>query len=187
MPVLVRSAALAALVFIALAITPAKAHDEFTSWAETAQKKAYFGGDKSWPMAIEDRFTVRLAAGGTKAETACSGSRWVYDYVHHIAAGYDGGPQMILYVGKPPIKLPSRDLSHVSTIRGIHLGESPEHVAAALKVPLSDVARASKHRQFLYLSKPVHLPGDTHIFYDLSMIVFDDGRAVSIWLAHNEN
>ena len=172
----------------ALAITPAKAHDEFTSWADAAQKRAYFGDiTSSRPMAIEDRFTVRLATGGTKAETACSGSTWVYDYVHHIAAGYDGGPEMVLYMGKPPIKLPSRDLSYVSTVRGIHLGESPEHVAAALRVPLSDVTRASKHRQILYLSKPVHIPGDSHVYYDLSTIVFENGRVVSIWLAHNEN
>lgn len=122
-----------------------------------------------------------------KAETACSGSRWVYDYAHHIAAGFDGGPEMILYMSKPPVKLPSRDLSHVSTARGVRLGDTPKEVVAALKVPLSYVTQSSDHRQFLDLAKPVLHAGDTHVFYDLATVVFEGGRVVSIWLAHNEN
>ncbi|HEY7982503.1 MAG TPA: hypothetical protein VID19_13605 [Candidatus Eremiobacteraceae bacterium] len=138
-------------------------------------------------MRIEDRFPIRLAAGGVKAETACSGSIWVYDYAHHIAAAQDGGPEALLYLGDPPEKLPARDLSHVITARGVHLGEVPLQVATALRVPLSDVVRTSAHRQFLYLEKAAHIKGQSHEFADIAMIVFYDGRVVSIWLAHNES
>jgi hypothetical protein len=174
-------------LFIALTAVPALAHGAFEQWAETAQMRAGRADENSFPMGVEDRFPVRLAFDGTKAATACSGSRWVYDYVHHIAAGYDGGPQTILYIGDPPIKLPSRDLSHVATVRGVRLGETPEEVAAALHVSVSDIERSSSTRQFISLQKPVRFPGDTHVYYDLASIVFDNGRAVSIWLAHDEN
>ena len=166
----------------------AMAHgDPLTAWAEAAQSIALPGHVKPSPMEIEDHFPVALAARGTMAETPCSGSRWVYDYAHHIAAGYDGGPEMLLYIGEPPVKLPSRDLSHVSSVRGIQLGDTPEHVTKALNVPLADVTRSSKHRRFLYLKKAVYFRGDTHEYADLAMIVFLDGRVTSIWYAHDEN
>jgi hypothetical protein len=174
-------------VFIVLTAMPALAHGAFEQWAETAEATAGRADDSSFPMDIEDRFPNRLALGGLKAETACSGSIWVYDYVHHIAAGYDGGPQMILLIGDPPIKLPSRDLSHIVTIRGVHLGQTPQEVAAALHVSVSDIGRTSSQRQFIALQKPVRHPGDIHTYYDLANIVFNNGRAVSIWLAHNED
>ncbi len=186
-PLGIRLWLLALSLVIVLTAMPALAHGAFEQWAETAQIRAGRANENARPMGIEDRFLVRLAIDGPKAETDCSGSEWVYDYVHHIAAGYDGGPQMILYIGDPPIRLPSRDLSHVATVRGVRLGETPEQVTAALHVPVSDIERTSSHRQFIALQKPVRHPGDSHIYYDFAMIVFNDGRAVSIWLAHNED
>lgn len=174
-------------VFIALTPRPAIAHGSFEQWAESALAMAGRADEASFPMRIEDRFPARLALGGIKAETACSGSIWVYDYVHHIAAGYDGSPEMILFIGDPPIKLPSRDLSHIVSNRGVHLGQTPEEVAFELHVPKSDVVRRSRQQQTLSLQKPVRFPGDNHTFYDLANIVFNNGRAVSIWLAHDEN
>ena len=170
-----------------LMAAPALAHGALENWAGSAQSIALPAREISFSMTVEDRFRVRLALEGAKAETACSGSRWVYDYVHHIAAGYDGGPQMIVSIGDPPMRLPARDLSHVITIRGVHLGQTPGEVAAALLVPISDIERTSRHRQYLYLQKPVHHPGDNHTFYDLDDVVFYDGRVMSIWLAHDED
>src|SRR4029077_4761456 len=94
-----------------------------------------------FPMNVEDRFKKTLAINGTKDRGPCSGSTWVYDYVHHIAAAESGGPEMIFYVDNPPVMVPNRDLSRVSTARGIRLGDSPEHVVNALKVPLADITR----------------------------------------------
>jgi len=171
----------------ALVLGPAKAHDELAAWAQSAQEIAGPSDRQRQPMVIEDHFTERLAFNGMKADTACSGSRWIYDYAHHIAAGFDGGPEMILYIGTPPVKLPSRDLSHVSTVRGLRLGDTPKQVVAALKVPLSDITRPTDRRQFLNLAKSVVHAGDTHGYFDFSTIVFHDGHVVSIWLAHNED
>jgi hypothetical protein len=94
---------------------------------------------------------------------------------------------MLLYFGAPPVKVPSRDLSHVSTLLGVHLGDTPDHVSHVLHVPLSDVIRSSSHRQFLFLRKGERLYPDDHIYYDLTMVVFNGGHAVSIWFVHDEN
>ncbi len=128
-----------------------------------------------------------VALGGLRAETACSGSRWVYDYKHHIVAGEDGGPRMILYAPAPPAKLPSRDLTNVRTVRGLHLGSTPQQVTAAFGVPLADVVQMSHHRQYLYLEKGVYLRHDLHEYADIAIIIFEDGRAVSIWFAYDED
>jgi hypothetical protein len=173
-------------VNLGFATTPAQAHGHLLAWAESGQAHYLGPNAKPFMMGIEDRFPRRLAAGGVKAETACSGSRWVYDYVHHIAAVEDGGPEALLYLGDPPERLPARDLSRVVTARGVRLGESPLQVTTALSVSRSDVVRTSTHRQFLYLEKTVYIKGQTHDFADIARIIFSDGRAVSIWLAHNE-
>ena len=171
---------------------PALSHDDpYVPWANATYASAIsvldVRGVKPHLMKAEDRFAVDVAFGGLRAETACSGSRWVYDYKHHIAAGESGGPRMILYAPAPPVKLPSRDLSNVKTIHGLHLGSTPLQVTAALGVPPADVVQASPHSQYLYLEKDVHLGHDPHEFADIAIVMFEDGRAVSIWFAHDEN
>jgi len=152
---------LVAMLIIAPQIpAPALSHDSpYVLWANATEATAdtFVGtrGVKPHLMQAEDRFTSDVARGGLKAETACSGSRWVYDYKHHIAAGDDGGPRMILYAPAPPVKLPSRDLSNMKTIHGLHLGSSPQQVTAALGVPPADVVQASPHSQYLYLEKGI--------------------------------
>lgn len=46
----------------------------------------------------------------------------------------------------------------------------------------------SPHQEYIYLSKPV-FAGDRyhHEFTDAAMVVFGDGRAISIWFIHDEN
>lgn len=165
----------------------AYSHDApLTTWGTAAAASADPRSLKAAPfrMSVEDRFPRRLESGGTNDGTPCSGTTWVYDYVHHIAAGGGGGPEMLLYVGSPPTKLPSRDLSRVSTVRGIRLGSTPEQVATALKIPITDVTRTSAHREYVYLRRPDPLHRD---LVDLAMIVFHDSRAVSVWFIHDEN
>ena len=94
---------------------------------------------------------------------------------------------MILYAPVPPVKLPSRDLSNVRTIHGLHLGSTAQQVAAAFGVPQADVVQASPHRQYLYLEKGVYFRHDPHEYFDIAIVMFEDGRAVSIWFAHDEN
>jgi hypothetical protein len=184
--------ALATAVLSSMAVEPAISHDlALTTWGTVTAAIADPRSLKAspFPMNVEDRFQQRVESGGTNDQTPCSGTRWVYDYAHHIAAGGGGGPEMLLYAGSPPIKVPSRDLSHVSTVRGVRLGSTPEQVVKALNVPLTDITRTSTHREFIYLSKPVYFAGDHyhHEFIDAAMIVFHDGRAISIWFIHGEN
>jgi len=77
---------------------------------------------------VADRFAHPPAAGGEGESTAGSGSTWVYDRAHGIAAWLENGDltgSEILYVSSPPGSLPSRDLSHVVSVRGLHLGMPP--------------------------------------------------------------
>jgi len=177
---------------VALTVEPAMSHDDpLTAWgaAVTAIADPRMLKASPFPMNVEDHFSKRLAPGGTKDQGPCSGSTWVYDYVHHIAAAESGGPEMILYAGNPPVKVPNRDLSHVVTARGIRLGDTPAKVVKALQFPLSAVTRTSNDRGYLYLSKPVYLSDDVshYKYFDIAMILFRDGRVVSIWFVHDEN
>ncbi len=185
-------AVMAMLIVAPQLAAPAASHDDpYVLWANATEASAdsFVGsrGVKPHLMQGEDRFTIDVASGGLKAETPCSGSRWVYDYKHHIAAGDDGGPTMVVYAPAPPVTLPSRNLIDVRTIRGLHLGSTPQQVTTAFGVPSADVVQMSPHRQYLYLEKGVRLGHDPHEYADIAIVTFRDGRAVSIWFAHDED
>ena len=161
--------AIAAAGLSILSIGPSAAHnDPLTIWgnAIVAATDPRVLKTKPYPMNVEDHFRHRLAPGGTRDQEPCSGSTWVYDYVHHIAAGDNGGPETLVSSSAPPVKVPSRDLSHITTELGIYLGDTPQHVASVLHVPARYITRSSARRQFLYLAKDEHFRNDAWVYRD---------------------
>lgn len=172
--------------------TAAFSHDNpLVVWANATHERALGPtvADKVRPflMAREDRFTSNPARAMPRIATPCSGSRWVYDYKNHIAFGDDGGDMMLLYAADPPTRISHQDLTGVTTKYGLRLGDTPDQVTRALRVPTSDVVRFSTNEQFLYLQKDVWLHNDPGEYYDIATVIFNDGRAVAIYFAHDEN
>jgi hypothetical protein len=124
-----------------------------------------------------------LATNGRKIETAGSGSYWVYDPVHHLAAMSEGGDAMgdsIFESAAPPAALPARDLSGVVSARGLRLGLSSAQAAHDLGVPLAAVKRISPREAVLYARAPRRC-GPYACAHDAT-ILFRDDRAVAISL-----
>jgi hypothetical protein len=132
---------------------------------------------------VADHFASAPAAGAPMLLTAGSGSRWVYDRAHRIAAWSEQGDltgNEILYVDTPPPgSLPSRDLSHVVTARGLHLGITPAQAARVFGLSPSAV-----HQSILYVSARMSKcpPGPEAPCENDAVIKFRGGQAYSIGL-----
>ncbi|MDQ6781760.1 MAG: hypothetical protein M3Z37_11495, partial [Candidatus Eremiobacteraeota bacterium] len=137
-------------------------------------------------VSVDDQFKRDVVAGGKYAPTPCSGTLWVYDYRHHIAAGRQRGHQYsgtILFAAAPPLRLPNRDLSGVVTQRGLGLGDSPERALRALTAPPGALQQFPGNRQALFLRRRVKcaVGWPQYCNHDVE-IVFDRKRAVEISL-----
>ncbi|HYZ17242.1 MAG TPA: hypothetical protein VE591_12605 [Candidatus Acidoferrum sp.] len=175
-------------------IASAQSLDPSLSWANALIAQTDPGRIKPNQTRVSDHFgpepyTSRrwwdhaLAANGRRLLTAGSGSFWVYDRAHGIAASSEGGDAQgdrILYADPPPQALPARDLSRMVSVRGLRLGISSSLAARYLGVPPTAVRRISPHRSILYARtnrrcNPYLCAHDATIF-------FRDDRAVAISL-----
>ncbi len=187
---------IAALLFVAFvpqnALSGAPLQDQrIVDWANAALRKTdgpiihpvrtevsdHFG---PVPYSSPNWWRFALANGGRKIETACSGSFWVYDPVHHIVAVSEGGGDAIFYSPKPPFRLPARDLLKVASIRGLRLGISPSRAAQILGVSSGAVKRASADESVLYARKD-RICGKYSCAHDAT-VIFRNDKAVSIAL-----
>lgn len=142
-------------------------------------------GDHFGPMPYTNIHSWRhaLAHNGRLIETAGDGSYWVYDPVHHIAASSQSGDltgDLILYSQRPPARVPTRDLSHIVSSRGLRLGITPALAARALGVPQSAVKRVSARESILYVRKN-RMCGPSPCAHDAT-VIFRNNRAISIAL-----
>jgi hypothetical protein len=174
------------IVFVVVFLMPhpADSHDDaLATWATAALEYAEDYRVKPIATTIDDHFDHYLIAGGQVAETACSGTSWVYDHRHHIAAGRDRGTgpiQMLLYAKDPPTTMPDRDLSSVKSDLGLHLGMAASEVARLYRVSSHAIVQLPSHRRVLYLDKLVKC-GDQACGHDI-VVVFENARVVSISL-----
>jgi hypothetical protein len=178
------SLAVVATLCALLVPRPAASHDAaLMTWANAALDRAEDYRIKPVKTAIDDHFNHDLISGGHIAETPCSGTSWVYDYRHHIAAGRDRGSgplQIILYANDPPTKVPSRDLSSVESAHGLHLGMTSSEVAKMYRVSTNTIVKLSNGRRVLSLEKDVKC-GSWICGHD-KIVVFESDRVVSISL-----
>jgi hypothetical protein len=170
-------------------------HDRLLAWADARIAVSDGPREASVSTTVSDYFgkspyaTRRtpgngLAAGGRRAPTAASGSFWVYDPVHGIAAGSEYGDvhgDRIMYAPAPPVAVPRRDLSGVVSPLGLHLGSTSTEAARILRVSLSAVKRIGPHRSTLY-ARADRRCGKDQCAHD-AIIIFADDRATSISLA----
>lgn len=190
---------IAALLFVAFvpqnALSGAPPQDQrIVDWANAALREAdgpiiqpvrtdvsdHFG---PVPYSSLNRWRFALANGGPKIETAGSGSFWVFDPVHHIAAVSEGGDargDAIFYSPKPPFRLPARDLSKVASMRGLRLGISPSRAAEILRVSSGAVKRTSADESVLYARKD-RICGKYSCANDAT-VIFRNDKVVSIAL-----
>jgi hypothetical protein len=197
----VRGLALTLALFAIVAfgsVATADTMSTLVAWAENAPPKAvHFGEFNEVPTSVVDEFKPGptgkrrgewgLGAHGTFLETAEAGSTWVYDYAHHIAADSDYGgfeASMIFYAPiPPPSKITSRDLSAVSSVRGLKLGMSPQQAAHDLAVPITSVSpvkiggKAVPHYSVLSVNKLCPKP---QICGHGAIVFFEDNRAIAI-------
>jgi hypothetical protein len=161
---------------------------DLLSWAGAIVNGAIPNGT-AVKSTVADRFAQPPAAGGQGESTAGSGSTWVYDRAHGIAAWLENGDltgSEILYVNSPPPgPLPSRDLSKVVSVRGLHLGMTPAEASKTLGVSTSAVKPMSG---VLTLFTATHAPpcptgpeGSCEID---AVIKFKAGKAYSIGIWH---
>jgi hypothetical protein len=130
-----------------------------------------------------------LAMHGTYLPTAGSGSTWVYDSVHHIAADSFGGDETgdtILYATPPPSKLAQRDLSGVVSAHGLRLGMTANQAALDLGVAAVAVQRIDNHHSELDVMKNIkcYYEGQHTLCAEQSTVFFLDSRAVYIQLSY---
>jgi hypothetical protein len=168
------------------------------AWAENAspQKVVTMGEFGEVPTTVVDEFKPGPAGGrrgewglgahGTFLETPEAGSTWVYDYAHHIAAESQyGGFQasIIFYAAPPPSKITSRDLSAVTSERGLKLGMSPQQAAHDFAVPITSVTavkmggKVVPHYTVLSVNKLCPKP---QMCGHGAIVFFEDNRAVAI-------
>jgi hypothetical protein len=124
-----------------------------------------------------------IAAGGIRLRTAGSGTLWVYDPVHHIAAASSRGDltgDALFYTARPPTAFPRRDLSRTVSTRGLRLGMSIARAATILGVSPDSVKRTSPERSVLYVRKPRKC--GTYACAADSTLIFENGRAIAISL-----
>jgi hypothetical protein len=137
---------------------------------------------------VADRFAHPPAAGGEGESTAGSGSTWVYDRAHGIAAWLENGDltgSEILYVSSPPGSLPSRDLSHVVSVRGLHLGMTPAEAAKIMGVSTSAVRPMSGVLTLFTATHAPPCPTGPEGSCDIDAVIkFKGGHAYSIGLWH---
>lgn len=198
---------LAALAIIAPCIAPALGDnvDSLVSWAEKTTPMSWQRGSlHTTSTAVVDHFghvpyelwmkrgQNGLGYPGKDLPTAGVGSSWVYDPDHHIAGGTqyndDGGwDDLLTYVSAPPSKLPSRDLSNVTSARGLHLGMTVQDAVHDLGVSEAAVQRIDGHHTAVSVWRSCgskHLCGAQAAKAGISgyfaMVVFRDGRAVYI-------
>jgi hypothetical protein len=196
----VTAAALASALLCAAAprVAAAQKGDPLTAWA-AAQIRRSDGGFAFRPTAtttVYDHFgptqyfTRSLATGrwlagdGPRLGTAGSGSFWVYDPVHHIAAASEQGDvdgDRIMYSAPPPGTLPRRNLAGIVSVHGLRLGLTTGSVLRILRVPSSAIRRISPHESVIY-ARAGRKCGRLECSHD-HIIVFTDGRASSISLA----
>jgi hypothetical protein len=162
------------------------AHDDpLTDWAEQANDAIPMPHNlKPIPTTVSDRFVPDIIAGGARAETPCSGTLWVYDYTHGIAAGRhrdDPNGGTLDYRSKPPVKIPDRDLLAVRSQLGLHLGISLDDAARILKEPVT-AANVSGDSAVLYV---VHTVACGHYACGGSVLLeFVHNRAVLLSIHH---
>lgn len=129
-----------------------------------------------------------LARHGIELPTAGSGSIWVYDPVHHIAATSFGGDvsgDKIFYSAPPPSKIPAVDLSKTVSAHGLHLGVTPSQAERDLGASPGALIRIDDHTSQLSVVKvfTCHFEGQTGDCWDFADVLFRDGKATYIELA----
>lgn len=120
----------------------------------------------------------------TRNEGAASGSSWLYDSVHGIAAGPEYGDvhgDRIMYAPAPPVAISERDLSGVVSRFGLHLGSTSTEAIRILRVSPSAVKRIGPHRSILY-ARADRRCGKDYCAHD-AFVIFTNDRATSISLA----
>lgn len=109
--------------------------------------------------------------------TAGKGSTWVYDYAHHLAAGTmccEFAADFVFMALPPPRPLPQRDLSHIRTYHGLHIGMTINDAAAALLIPRATIHLNGTGFEMLRVFKP-----RPHGFGGfLGLIYFKNGSAI---------
>lgn len=130
-----------------------------------------------------------LAVHGIDLPTAGSGSIWVYDPVHHIAASSFGGDvsgDKIFYSAPPPSKLPAKDLSRTVSAHGLRLGITPSQAERDLGVSPAALIRIDDHTSQLSVEKTFtcYFEGQTGDCWDFADVLFRDGSATYIELAY---
>lgn len=179
------SVAVIAVAAVLSTPTPASSHDDALAlWGgiiiEFAESEEI---GKPISTDIDDHFPPDSLHGATIAETPCSGTWWVYDARHGIAAGADRGVpyiQDILYDGPPPTRLSSPDLSSIRSEHGLHLGMSVAQAAAVFHLRSPKLETLPGGLTVLSLEHDVAC-GSYKCAHD-KIIIFDAGRAVSISL-----
>jgi hypothetical protein len=114
--------------------------------------------------------------------------RWVYDYAHHIVAaefGKDPYSDFVALAPNPPESLPSRDLSHVRSAHGLHLGMTPSEAVRLFRLPPKTIVTVDGERQFIsqqvdFEQREYHIEHRTGFSV---AIVFRYSRATSIMLS----
>ncbi len=129
-----------------------------------------------------------LAVHGIELPTAGSGSIWVYDPVHHIAASSFGGDlsgDNIFYSTPPPSKIPAMDLSRTVSAHGLRLGITPGQAERDLGVSPGALIRIDDHTSQLSVVKVItcHFEGQTGDCWESADVLFRDGKATYIELA----
>ena len=197
----VRSLSAAFIIgLICTTVAAASTTDALVNWTNLATPKVRFV-EHPTKTAIEDHFgsapyiqwkagpaTNGLAAHGVTLPTAGSGSIWVYDPVHHIAATSFGGDitgDKIFYSTAPPATIPAVDLSKTVSAHGLHLGITPSQAERDLGVAPSALIRIDDHISQLSVAKIItcHFEGQTGDCWESSDVLFRDGKATYIGLA----
>ena len=179
----------AAAALVLFAPNEARAQNSLLAWASAIVSQAIPNANPV-PSNVADRFSRAPAAGGRTLDTPGSGSAWVYDRIHRIAAWSETGDLTgaeILFVDSPPPGiLPQRDLSRVDSVHGLRLNETAADVARILGVPPSRTRATSAHRSVLFVAKrPIPCgPGREPPCESDAVVKFKDGRAISIGLWH---
>jgi len=129
-----------------------------------------------------------LAFHGIDLPTAGSGSIWVYDPVHHIAASSFGGDvsgDNIFYSPPPPSKIPAIDLSKTVSAHGLRLGITPSQAERDLGVSPGALNRIDDRTSQLSVAKIItcHFEGQTGDCWESADVLFRDGKATYIELA----
>jgi hypothetical protein len=183
-----RIACLAMATVVCAGISQARALGaDVLSWAGPIVDSAIPNGT-AVKSTVADRFAHPPAAGGEGEPTAGSGSTWVYDKAHGIAAWLENGDltgSEILYVSSPPGSLPSRDLSNVVSVRGLHLGMTPAEAAKVLGVSTSAVHTMSGIPTLYTATHAPPCPTGPEGSCDIDAVIkFKAGHAYSIGLWH---